>query len=119
LHLECDDILASSLCAFSNASTCTAYGVACILLGTAAHLTDTDAAVGCLAGAAAALAPGGIVVLELEHPYDLFEGTLMNAEGDAWDREVEGVKVLVEWGREGDFFDGRGCLHLLTIVHLL
>jgi hypothetical protein len=25
--------------------------------------------------------------------------------GDAWDREVDGVKVLVEWGREGDEFD--------------
>ena len=25
--------------------------------------------------------------------------------GDAWDREVDGVKVLVEWGREGDAFD--------------
>jgi hypothetical protein len=32
-------------------------------------------------------------VLELEHPYDIFDGTLMNAEGDAWDREAEGVKV--------------------------
>ena len=45
------------------------------------------------------------MVLELEHPFDLFEGTLMNADGDAWDREVDGVKVLVEWGREGDLFD--------------
>ena len=81
------------------------FDVACILLGTAAHLTDTDTAVGCLRGAATALAPGGIVVLELEHPYDLFDGTLTAAQGDAWDREVDGVKVLVEWGREGDFFD--------------
>ena len=29
----------------------------------------------------------------------------MDAQGDAWDREVDGVKVLVEWGREGDYFD--------------
>jgi hypothetical protein len=34
----------------------------------------------------------------------------MDAQGDAWDREVEdgdlkGAKVLVEWGREGDPFD--------------
>merc|ERR1712166_838153 len=32
----------------------------------------------------------------------------MDAQGDAWDREVYGdsdTKVLVEWGREGDTFD--------------
>lgn len=93
--------------AFQRVNSCGRYDqgfdVACILLGTAAHLTDTDAAVGCLKGAAAALSPGGIVVLELEHPFDLFEGTLMNAEGDAWDREVDGVKVGSDrsGGREG------------------
>lgn len=102
--------------------------MACILLGTAAHLTDTDAAVGCLKGAAAALSPGGIVVLELEHPFDLFEGTLMNAEGDAWDREVDGVKVGSgtsggegrgkAWGGEG--VEGYVCMCMdvcVTLVH--
>ena len=111
----------------------TGFDVACVLLGTAAHLTDTDDAIGCLRGINHALAPGGIALLELEHPYDLFEGQLMDAQGvtlfhifvfililvwaniltsffflftgDAWDREVDGVKVLVEWGREGDAFD--------------
>ena len=79
-----------------------------VLLGTAAHLTAPEDAEACLRGAADCLAPGGIVVLELEHPYDLFDGQLMDAHGDAWDREVEnggGLKVLVEWGREGDPFD--------------
>ena len=51
----------------------TGFDVACVLLGTAAHLTDTDDAIGCLRGINHALAPGGIAVLELEHPYDLFE----------------------------------------------
>ena len=49
-------------------------------------------------------------MLELEHPFDVLDGQLMDAQGDAWDREVEdgdlkGAKVLVEWGREGDPFD--------------
>ena len=81
------------------------FDAACILLGTAAHLVETDDAVSCLRGVAAALRPGGVVILELEHPFDIFDGQLMDAQGDAWDREVDGVKVLVEWGREGDYFD--------------
>jgi len=88
-----------------NEDAARGFDVACVLLGTAAHLTDTDDAIGCLRGINHALAPGGIALLELEHPYDLFEGQLMDAQGDAWDREVDGVKVLVEWGREGDEFD--------------
>ena len=59
----------------------TGFDVACVLLGTAAHLTDTDDAIGCLRGINHALAPGGIALLELEHPYDLFEGQLMDAQG--------------------------------------
>ena len=59
----------------------TGFDVACVLLGTAAHLTDTDDAIGCLRGINHALAPGGIAILELEHPYDLFEGQLMDAQG--------------------------------------
>jgi hypothetical protein len=64
-----------------------------LLLGTAAHLVETDDAIACLAGAAEALRPGGIVVLELEHPFDLFGGDLMEMTGDAWDRDVDGLKV--------------------------
>jgi len=83
------------------------FDVACVLLGTAAHLVHTEDAIACLRAIHDALAPGGVAVLELEHPYDLFEGQLMDAQGDAWDREdaSSGVKVLVEWGREGDAFD--------------
>ena len=83
------------------------FDVACVLLGTAAHLVNTEDALACLRAIHDALAPGGVAVFELEHPYDLFEGQLMDAQGDAWDREdaTRGVKVLVEWGREGDAFD--------------
>ena len=91
-----------------EANTFAGFDVVTVLLGTAAHLTTLEDAEACLRGAAECLAPGGIVVLELEHPYDVFDGQLMDAHGDAWDREIEGgggTKVLVEWGREGDAFD--------------
>ncbi len=81
------------------------FDLACVLLGTAAHLTTTASAASLFKACASALNPGGLLVLELEHPFDLFDGSLMDAKGDAWDREVDGVKVLVEWGREGDYFD--------------
>ena len=91
-----------------EANTFAGFDVVTVLLGTAAHLTALEDAEACLRGAAECLAPGGIVVLELEHPYDVFDGQLMDAHGDAWDREIDstsGLKVLVEWGREGDPFD--------------
>jgi hypothetical protein len=86
------------------------FDLVTILLGTAAHLTDLEDAEKCLRLASQSLARDGLVVLELEHPFDVFDGQLMDAQGDAWDREVEdgdlkGAKVLVEWGREGDPFD--------------
>lgn len=86
------------------------FDLVTVLLGTAAHLTDLEDAEKCLRRASRSLARDGLVVLELEHPFDVFDGQLMDAQGDAWDREVEdgdlkGAKVLVEWGREGDPFD--------------
>lgn len=94
------------------------FDLVTVLLGTAAHLTESEDAVSCFALAGACLKPDGILVLELEHPFDLFDGQLLDAQGDAWDREIEDdgdanglgfgsgtKKVLVEWGREGDVFD--------------
>jgi len=92
----------------NDASSFPGFDAVTVLLGTAAHLTTLEEAEACLRAAAAAAAPRGLVVLELEHPFDLFDGQLMDAHGDAWDREIEGgngAKVLVEWGREGDAFD--------------
>ena len=68
--------------------------MACVLLGTAAHLVHTEDAIACLRAIHDALAPGGVAVLELEHPYDLFEGQLRVTRGTrmgvwAWDREDE------------------------------
>ena len=75
------------------------FDVACVLLGTAAHLVNTEDALACLRGIHDALAPGGVAVLELEHPYDLFEGQLMDAQGDAWDRCVYHVLIYRLYGQ--------------------
>ena len=78
-----------------------------MLLGTVEHLLTYDDAISCMTSVRKQLKPGGLFVVELEHPWDLFSGDLSEGVGDAWDRvdEERGVKVLVEWGRDGDEFD--------------
>lgn len=62
-----------------------------------------------------ALAPGGLLILETEHPESLFSGTFMDAYGpearmDAWvatpdTGPLRGWRVDVAWGDEEDEFD--------------
>jgi SAM-dependent methyltransferase len=47
------------------------------LLGTFSHMLDTKQAIACIASAAARLRPGGLLLLEMAHPGDLFDGTLI------------------------------------------
>ena len=81
-----------------------------MLLGTFAHLTDTESALQCLRSVHAALKPGGLLVLELAHPSDAFDGSLMQE--DTWNGEDavfkgEGVpgELAVQYGKPGDHFD--------------
>lgn len=77
---------------------------ASMLLGTMAHLLTNEAAVKCFHATAAALQPGGLFVLELASPDDLFDGAF--ALGDVWDAATaDGQKLVVEYGTEGDDFD--------------
>lgn len=79
------------------------------LLGTFSHMTTNAAAVGAFTSVARHLRPGGMLLLELAHPGDLFDGSLVISDegGEMWEVESasRGVKLLVEWGAEGDDFD--------------
>ena len=83
--------------------------MAMCLLGTFAHMATNDAAVGCFRAAARHLRPGGLLLLELLHPGDLFDGSLLLGEegGEMWEatQSGTGAKLLVEWGALGDDFD--------------
>jgi len=57
------------------------------LLGTFSHNLDNRAAGEALATAERHLAPGGLLVLELAHPGDLFDGTLILGDGGREARE--------------------------------
>ncbi|KAG2498731.1 hypothetical protein HYH03_003471 [Edaphochlamys debaryana] len=80
------------------------------LLGTFCHLLDTQQAIACFKATAAHLRPGGLFLLELPHPGDLFDGSLIIGDGgrDVWEVPMPGPgnkKVFVEWGAELDNFD--------------
>ena len=55
------------------------FDAACVLLGTASHLVETADAIATFESIGRCLKPGGVCVLELEHPYDLFDGGLLGA----------------------------------------
>ena len=75
-----------------------------LLLGSAGHLLTADAAVAALRHAAASLAPGGTLVLELPHPRETFR--LDDVGCDAWVATArDGADVEVAWGRDDDAFD--------------
>jgi len=76
-----------------------------LLFGSVAHLLTNDDFIACLNSCRSVLAPNGIIVLELQHPNDVFKATELT--GDAWevnDTERESM-LLVEWGRDTDEFD--------------
>lgn len=69
-----------------------AVDLAFMLYGTMSHLLSNDDAAAAFAAAAASLAEGGVFVVEMVHPMDLFSGVLEC--GDTW--EVRMVKVHVD-----------------------
>lgn len=122
--------------------------MAMIMLGTISHCVDNSSAIQCLKNIAELVRPGGILILELAHPYELWDGTFLdgsfvhcwevdehgNAEFAETEKssmdndddedsgndgneknenqfeseesiELDGKRVLVEYGRESDHFD--------------
>lgn len=75
--------------------------LALLLLNTAGCLLTQDEFVACLRAAAGALVPGGVLVVELPHPRDVF----LREPGEGWEVERDGLRVRVAWGAEGDRFD--------------
>ncbi|KAI8470291.1 MAG: S-adenosyl-L-methionine-dependent methyltransferase [Monoraphidium minutum] len=83
--------------------------LAACLLGTFSHMVTNDQAVAAFTCIAKHLRPGGVLLLELAHPGDLFDGGLVIGDegGEMWDAESRslGCKLLIEWGADGDDFD--------------
>jgi SAM-dependent methyltransferase len=126
------------------------FDVAAVMLGTFSHCLDNDSAVQTLSNIADCVKVGGLLILELGHPRDIFQGRFCSdgfvecwevgesgdvdfadggdddeynveeeeeeEENDQQEEEEEepapGMRVMVEYGREGDRFDvDRQVLH--------
>jgi len=93
------------------------YDMVMCLLGTFCHMLTNKDAGRALGAAARALRSGGLLLLELPHPGDLFDGTLLVGDGgrEIWEvpmggagrpeDSAAGTKLMVEWGAEFDNFD--------------
>jgi len=80
--------------------------VAFIALNGMGHLHSNDDARDCWESTAAALGPGGLLVLEVDLPNNLFDGSFI--EGATWEAPIigaEGAQVIMEYGTEDDVFD--------------
>jgi predicted SAM-dependent methyltransferase len=78
--------------------------LAACLLGTFQHMLTQEDAKRALQRIHAALKPGGIFVLEMNHPSLLFDGSITSS-ADTWKLDLEEAQVEVWWGHEGDIFD--------------
>lgn len=89
--------------------------LACILLGTLSHCLSTETAIQCFENVCRVMRAGGVFVIEVSHPGDLFSGSFVSGEHvECWEQEdlQADKRVLVEYGREGDEFDpGSQILH--------
>lgn len=77
--------------------------MALLLLGSAACLLTNSAVISCLQRVCEALTPGGVLIVELPHPRELFN--IDDATEDGWEVTRDGTRVRVRWGSPGDTLD--------------
>eukprot|EP00879_Flechtneria_rotunda_P020693 GHRR01021778.1.p2 GENE.GHRR01021778.1~~GHRR01021778.1.p2 ORF type:complete len:166 (+),score=42.54 GHRR01021778.1:1026-1523(+) len=77
------------------------------LLGTLSHMLDNRQAAACFQHVAKHLRPGGLFILEVAHPGDLFDGSLLlqDTGAEMWEVDRPGRKLMVVWGTDMDNFD--------------
>lgn len=100
--------------------------MAFMLLGTFAHMLDSASALQCLRSIHAVLKPAGKLVLELSHPTDIFDGSLIQE--DEWEDAADGPsgpgapgELAIQYGSSGDEFNAidqvRLYQHMAKAMH--
>ena len=89
--------------------------LAAIFQGSLTVLLDNDDVIAHLHCVADALVPGGLYVLENEHPRDLL-GRGTSVEKGPWETERDGITVRMEWGRADDPFDPTTQIGMDTVT---
>eukprot|EP00877_Chromochloris_zofingiensis_P000935 jgi/Chrzof1/10842/Cz05g14060.t1 len=105
--IQCMQVVQADMSSFDIKDLQGSLDMAICLLGTFSHMLDNHQAASCFNSVGRHLRQGGLFILELAHPGDLFDGTYItgNAAAEMWEVETSGRKLLVEWGSELDDFD--------------
>lgn len=75
-----------------------------LLLGTLSDLQSHKEVQECWMATQQALKPGGLLVMEVIHPEDVFDGAFV--QGEMWEAPlVDGQEVIMEYGTDDDLFD--------------
>lgn len=121
LHANCDLVHQCCLRISRDVAVQKPVDMAFMILGTFAHLLDTEAALQCLRSTYAALKPNGLLVLELSHPADAFDGSLLEQTdwGGTDEPPEDGSpgELAVQYGKAGDVFDPIQQVGLAWLCH--
>lgn len=88
------------MCDFELSET---FDLALLLMDSISYVLDNDAAIRHLDCVAKQLKTGGLYVLEMSHPRDVFG--VGSSTKSQWTSELDGLRVAMRWGTEGDAFD--------------
>jgi SAM-dependent methyltransferase len=93
-------VVSGDMCDFELSET---FDLALLLMDSISYVLDNDAAIRHLACVAKQLRVGGLYVLEMSHPRDVFG--VGSSTRSQWTSELDGWRVDMRWGAEGDAFD--------------
>lgn len=77
--------------------------LAAIFMDSTSYLLTNADVIDHLRSVAKSLAIGGLYILEMSHPRDVF-GVAKSASTE-WSQAQDGIEVTVQWGQDGDYFD--------------
>jgi SAM-dependent methyltransferase len=79
------------------------FDLAILLMDSSSYLLDNEAVLRHLGCVSRHLIEGGLYVLEMSHPRDVFGTGTSTA--SKWTAEEDGLRVETQWGADGDTFD--------------
>ncbi len=90
------------------------YDLAAILSDSTSYLLTNDDVINHLRSVADCLNDGGLYILEMAHPKDVFGVAKLTA--TKWEAERDGCKVKIKWGSDSDVFDPVSQITNVTVT---
>ncbi|MCK5684180.1 class I SAM-dependent methyltransferase [bacterium] len=90
------------------------FDIAAILMDSTSYFLDNNSFIDHLKCVSKHLNPGGIYILEMSHPRDVFN--VGKSTGTDWEMNRDGKKVHIKWGDNDDLFDPISQTTDVTVV---